>query len=137
MARSVKEWIAKHDDQKVPASVRQRVYEKHKGICYLSALTIKGQAWDLDHITPLKDGGEHRENNLAPTLKKYHKLKTAREAAERVKTERTKQKHSGARRPKQSLKSRGFEKSEKTPKIDKGAFPELPRRSLYRSVTTS
>lgn len=94
--RSVPEWIAKHDDQAIPRSVRARVWEKYEGKCYLSGTKIKaGDKWDLDHIKALCNGGEHRESNLAPVLNSEHKKKTVQDIDERTKVNRVKAKHFG------------------------------------------
>ncbi|WP_174804396.1 HNH endonuclease [Martelella limonii] len=106
MARSVPEWIAKHDDQKVPPKVRQRVFDRHGGICHLTGRKIcPGEAWELEHVHALILGGEHRESNLAPALKEAHKRKTATEMKIKAKIARTRQKHIGIKKP-----SRGFRK---------------------------
>lgn len=135
MPRSVKEWIGKHDDAMPPASVRQRIYEREKGICYLCGGEIQaGQSFDLDHRHEIKDGGANRESNLFPTHPKCHRRKTAKQAAERAPVERKKQKHSGARRPKQSIKSRGFEKTDKPKRVDKAALATLGPPALARQI---
>jgi 5-methylcytosine-specific restriction endonuclease McrA len=60
--RSVPEWIAKHDDQKVPARVRQRVFGVHEGICHLTGRKIMpGEAWELEHVHSLILGGQHKQ----------------------------------------------------------------------------
>ncbi|WP_255571619.1 HNH endonuclease [Ensifer sp. ENS12] len=77
--RSVPEWIAKHDDQKVPDRVRQRVFDREGGICHLTGEKIDPvrDEWDLDHKVALILGGEHRETNLFPAKKEPHRRKTA------------------------------------------------------------
>ena len=96
MSRSTDEWVAKHDDQKVPARVRARVFEKHGGICWISKRLIRpGEAWDLDHMLALCNGGRHAEFNLAPALKEPHRQKTAEDVALRAKTDRIRAKHLG------------------------------------------
>ena len=103
--RKVSEWIAKHDDQKVPAYVKLRVFNDHQGICYLTGVKIRpGDEWDLEHIKALCNGGEHRESNLAPALRTAHKEKTAQDRGEKAKVDRLKKKHFGM-----SEKKRGFQ----------------------------
>lgn len=98
MPRATPEWIAKHDDQKVPPKVRQRVFDRHGGICHLTGRQIQpGEAWELEHVHALILGGEHRESNLAPALKEAHKRKTATEMKIKAKIARTRQKHIGVK----------------------------------------
>ncbi|MEM9765073.1 MAG: HNH endonuclease signature motif containing protein, partial [Pseudomonadota bacterium] len=83
-------------DAKVPDRVRLRVFERHGGRCHLSGRKIAGgDAWDLDHVTPLEDGGEHRERNLAPALRTEHRKKTADENTQRARERRLRKKHIG------------------------------------------
>lgn len=97
MSRSTPEWIAKHDDQKVPPRVRSRIFDRENGICHLTGAKIDPvrDAWDLDHRIPLILGGEHRERNLFPALKEPHRKKTAAEVKVKSKIARTRKKHLG------------------------------------------
>lgn len=100
MTRSVEEWIGKHDDAKVPPRVRLRVFERYGGRCYLSGRKIMpGDKWELEHVQALCNGGEHRESNLAPALAAPHKVKTARDVAEKAKVDRIRKRHAGIRPP--------------------------------------
>lgn len=94
--RAVEEWHGATPDAHVPARVRLRVFERHGGKCWLTGRKITpGDAWDLDHIKALCNGGEHRENNLAPALRDAHRKKTATDVAERAKVDRIRKKHLG------------------------------------------
>jgi 5-methylcytosine-specific restriction enzyme A len=94
--RSVPEWIAKHDDQKVPPHVRMRIFDAYDGICQLSGRRIRpGDAWDLDHIKAIWKGGAHRESNLWPVLKQPHRVKSATERRDQGHCDRMRQKHLG------------------------------------------
>lgn len=127
MARSVKEWIAKSDDAKVPPRVRLRVFEAANGICHISGRKIQtGEKWELEHKKALILGGEHRETNLAPALVEPHKEKTRAEMKTKAKVARTRKKHVGITRAKQSIQSRGFDRKERVPK------PSLPPRRIYQ-----
>ena len=95
LARKIKEWIAKHDDQTIPTSVKDRIFKRCNGLCHITGLPVKGQVYEFDHITPLADGGEHRESNIALALKKEHKTKTANENSQRAKEKRLRSKHLG------------------------------------------
>lgn len=112
MARSVNEWIGKNDDAKVPRNVRLRIFERHKGICHISGRKIMaGDAWDLDHIVALINGGEHRESNLAPALKQPHREKTAEDIRLKAKSERIRKRAAGIRKPRSITSWRRFDKS--------------------------
>lgn len=117
MARTVEEWIGKTDDARVPPRVRQRVFDRHNGICHLTGRKIQpGERWELEHVHALILGGQHRESNLAPALYAPHKAKTATELKVRAKTDTIRKKHLGITRPKQTIKSAPFPKSEKPKK---------------------
>lgn len=97
--RSVPEWIGATPDSKPPSSVRLRIFERHGGRCYLSKRKIMpGDAWDLDHVIALCNGGENRETNLAPILRDKHREKTALDVQEKSKTDRMRLKHLGIRK---------------------------------------
>lgn len=133
MARTVKEWIGKSDDSKVPPRVRLRVFERENGICHLSQRKIQtGEAWELEHKTALILGGEHRESNLSPALVAPHKEKTKAEMKTKSKIARTRKKHVGITRPKQTIRSAPFERTEKARPAPKF---ELPRRELYQEAS--
>lgn len=111
MTRAVEEWIGRTDDSRPPPRVRLRVFDAYGGRCYLSGRKIMpGDAWELEHIKALINGGENRERNLAPALKAPHKLKTADDLAEKSKVARIRAKHLGIIKPAGRIKSRGFEK---------------------------
>jgi 5-methylcytosine-specific restriction enzyme A len=132
--RTVAEWIGKTDDARVPPRVRLRVFERHGGICHLSGVKIvPGMAWDLDHIVALVNGGNHCESNLAPALKAPHRVKTAKDVAEKSAIARVRKKALGIKAVKPEIKSAGFTPAEPQRRasrpIDKLAH--LPRNSLY------
>ena len=109
--RAVPEWIGKHDDERVPDRVRLRIYERCEGRCHISGRKIQaGEAWELDHIVALANGGQHRESNLAPALKDKHREKTKEDVAVKSKTYRMRAKHLGLMKPKRKIASRGFQR---------------------------
>ena len=94
--RAVPKWIGASPDSKIPPRVRLRVFEAHGGVCYLSKRKLHpGDAWQLDHIVALINGGSHSEDNLAPVLTAPHKAKTAADVAEKAKVDRIRKKHLG------------------------------------------
>ena len=98
MTRSVPEWIGKTDDSAIPPRVRLRVFIAHEGKCHLTGRRIQpGEAWDLDHVQALCNGGEHRESNLAPALRQAHRRKTAGDVKQKAKADRIAKKHIGIR----------------------------------------
>jgi 5-methylcytosine-specific restriction endonuclease McrA len=115
MPREVPEWIGKTPDTPVPDRVRRRVLERHDHICYLSGIEIRpGDTWEIEHKVALIEGGENRENNLAPALTKYHKIKTKAEMARKKKNNRVKNKHFGITRPKNPMPGSRDSKWKKT-----------------------
>ena len=100
MSRSVEEWIGANDDAAIPPRVRLRVFNRMGGICHLSGRKINaGEAWDLDHIVALVNGGAHRESNLAPALRTEHRKKTAADVKQKAKNDRVRKKHLGIKKP--------------------------------------
>lgn len=112
MSRSVPEWVGATDDAKVPPRVRMRIFLRHGGICHLSGRRIQaGDAWDLDHLVALANGGAHCESNLRPALRDKHKDKTARDVAEKARNDRVLKRHLGIKSTKRKIQSRGFPKA--------------------------
>lgn len=110
--RTVPEWRGKSPDSKVPGHVRARIFVNANGLCHISGRKIgPADQWDLEHVTPLSMGGEHRESNLRPALRDKHREKTAAEAGPRAKADRVQKKHLGIK-SKPRLQSRGFPKAE-------------------------
>lgn len=111
MSRATQEWIAKHDDQKIPDYVRLRVFNKFDGVCYLSRRKIRaGETWELEHVTALCNGGQHRESNFAPALCAPHKEKTKADRAMKAKNDKVRKSHFGIRGA-SKMQSRGFDKA--------------------------
>ncbi len=108
--RSVPEWIGSSPGAKVPPHVRLRIFNAHGGKCHISGRKIMAaDAWDLDHVRALCNGGEHRETNLAPALRDKHREKTAADVAERAKVDRIRKKHLRIwPRSRARIQSRGF-----------------------------
>lgn len=119
MTRAVPEWIGKTPDSPIPPRVRARIFAAHGGRCHRSGRLIRaGEAWDLDHIVALINGGEHRESNLAPILAgKPHKEKTAEDVKTKSKTARMRARHLGLKKP---SKFPGSRDSKWKKKIDGG-----------------
>lgn len=107
--REVSEWIATHDDQAVPPRVRLRIFQNANGLCHLSGRKIRpGEAWELEHIIALCNGGEHRESNMAPALVAPHKIKTAADRRMKAKDDRVRKRHLGIKKPRTMTRWRKF-----------------------------
>lgn len=110
--RSVPEWIGKTDDTRPPPHVRARIFETHWGKCHVSGRRINpGEAWDVDHVVALCNGGENRESNMAPVLREVHKAKTAVDVAEKSRVARKRQKFLGIKKPRTITAWRRFDGS--------------------------
>jgi 5-methylcytosine-specific restriction endonuclease McrA len=127
--RTVPEWIAKHDDSKIPDTVKQRIVDRQGGCCALSGKVFgPGNKPEYDHKVALWLGGEHRESNLHAITKEEHRAKTAGEATVRSKVNSNRQKHLGIKQPSSKLAGR------KTPKPPMTKQP-LPPRAIYGART--
>lgn len=128
--RRVPEWIGKTDDAKVPDRVRLRVFLDNEGICWLSKRKIaSGEPWDLDHKIALINGGQHRENNLAPALRDKHREKTAEDVAEKSSVYRKALFDKGIRPPSR-LKGAGFRPAQPQLSASRKSAKTMPRREL-------
>lgn len=94
--RSVPEWIGKTDDSRIPDRVRLRIFLRSGGRCHCCDRPIfTGEAWELDHIVALANGGEHRESNLSPILREHHRTKTKGDAKSLASTRLAQRRHYG------------------------------------------
>jgi len=130
MARSVPEWRGKDDDSAIPPRVKLRVHDRHKGVCHICNLPIKpGETWHADHVIAIIEGGPNREDNLKPAHAHCNLAKANEEKARKSKVARTRKKHVGITRPKQTIQSRGFDTSQKPERKGKKV---LPPRLIYQ-----
>jgi len=131
--RDVKEWVGKDANAKVPPHVRLRILRRYNHTCYLSGIKIAdGQAFDLEDIEPVEEGGQRRESNLAPALRLPHEVKTAVERKRQAKADRAAKKAHGLHdRKSPPMQSRGFETTGKKPRIERNT---LPPRALYEDA---
>lgn len=117
MARTIPEWIGKHDDAAIPGVVKLRIWNRAKGFCEICTRKIlAGEPKHFDHIKPLADGGRHAEKNLQIACVACHTEKTAGEATERAKVKAVAKSVLGLKRPKQKIPSAPFPKSDKPKK---------------------
>lgn len=109
MSRSNPEWIAKRDDDAIPARVKDRVAQKADDACLKCARAIRPPLrGEFDHIIPLILGGEHRETNLQLLCHECHSAKTKLDVKVKAKVARIRQRNLGIKKPK-----RGFYDSTK------------------------
>lgn len=113
MTRFVPEWIADNDDQDIPKRVKDRIWPREGGRCYLTGRKIMpGDAFEFEHVIALTNGGQHRESNIRLALKAPHKFKTKQDIDVRVKTTRQRLKHNNLwPKSKARIQSRPFPKS--------------------------
>ncbi len=102
--RAVPEWIGKTPDSAIPARVKLRVFDRHRGICQITGRKIMpGDKWDCDHIRAICNGGQNREFNLQPAIQKAHRSKSREDVAEKAKSDRIRKKHLGIRTAKRPM----------------------------------
>lgn len=83
---------------------RERIFLREKGVCHLCRMKIMaGEAWEVEHPEALSLGGSAAEDDCKVAHVKCHKQKTAKEAGQRAKESRVRQKHIGAHKTKTPL----------------------------------
>lgn len=103
--------------KKWPETALLRVWTRFAGRCHICDGKIDGgrEAWEADHVKPLWDGGEDKEENLAPAHVKCHRAKTREEATERAKGDRMNRRNVGIKktvtRPLPGSRSSGWKKT--------------------------
>lgn len=111
MSRAVALWIGKTDNTPVPPRVRLRVWDACEGRCHRCGRKIPvGDAWILEHLIALINGGRNAEDNLCLTCSWCKPLKDAEDVAEKSKVAAVRASHILPRQPSR-LRSRGFEKA--------------------------
>lgn len=118
-----------------PLSTKARValFARWNGECHICGGKIAaGQAWQVEHVIPLAQGGDDHGDNLRPAHTKCHTAKTAKDAADTAKAKRREAIHIGAKAPPRvKIKSRGFAKTAKpSPTRRPDKLAGLPRTGL-------
>jgi 5-methylcytosine-specific restriction protein A len=92
---------------------RTRIFAAHDGVCHLCKQKIDGvrEAWEVEHVIAYALTRDNSDENLRPAHKRCHAEKTAADVAAIAKAKRREAKHAGAARPKQSIRSAGFQKA--------------------------
>lgn len=111
------------------AKDRARIFASNDGTCHLCGQKIDGvrEAWEIEHVIAWELTRDDSDDNLRPAHAACHKIKTHGEDRPAInQAKRREAKHTGAIRPKQSIRSAGFPTAK--PRQPK---PQLPPRSLY------
>lgn len=96
--RSTEEWFGKTPDTRAPDYVRDRVFERHKKRCYKCTRDLRpGDAFEIDHVIAIINGGENRERNLAPICDWCHDEKTKADVAEKSRVYQKRSKNNGTK----------------------------------------
>ena len=94
MSRSLPLWIGATDDTPAPPRVRVRVFERCDGKCTQCGRKLRpGEAWTLEHLIALINGGRNAEDNLGVTCGWCLPGKNAVDVALKAKTYAVKSKH--------------------------------------------
>lgn len=113
MSRSLPIWIGATDDTPAPPRVRVRVFERCDGKCTQCGRKLRpGEAWTLEHLIALINGGRNAEDNLGVTCGWCLPGKNAVDVAIKAKTYAKQKAYLLPREPGR-LQSRGFPKREK------------------------
>jgi len=112
------------------AKERARLFKLFGGKCYLCNGAIDGtkEAWEIEHVIPLAQGGDDEDSNLQLAHAKCHKAKTVQDVGNIAKAKRREARHTGAAVPKRSIPQ--------PPRAPKRPSKELPpRRPLFRQAS--
>ena len=89
MARSVKPWEGKTDDEKIPDRVRQRVAARVNHCCQNCGMRV-GYGGQIDHAIALILGGKNAESNLRLLCQNCHVAKSKADVAAKSRSAQTK-----------------------------------------------
>lgn len=110
---------------------RQAIITRAAGSCEKCSAVLKPSEGEVDHILPCALGGEPTIANGRLLCRVCHTEKTAGDVRQIRKSDRQRDKASGAIRPAAKIKSAGFpSRPQRDP--NKG-LPPLPRNSLYEA----
>lgn len=111
---------------------RTCIFAANKGCCHLCGGKIDGvrEAWEIEHVIAWELTRDDSDDNLRPAHVSCHKIKTHQEDRPAInQAKRREAKHTGVKRPKQSIPSRGFETKQRASK------PALAPRPLFREAS--
>jgi len=103
-----------------PGKVKDQAYARSKGFCENRACSLPLQVGKLhyDHILPDALGGKPVLANCQVLCVACHSEKTKDDVRRIRKADRQRKAHIGATKPQGRIKSAGFSKKERQPKID-------------------
>lgn len=79
---------------------RAAIFLAADGLCHIcSGKIATGEAWELEHVIPLAQGGDDAAENLRPAHAKCHKAKTAEDASNTARAKRREAAHRGWKAP--------------------------------------
>lgn len=116
---------------------RREMEARAKGCCEKCGAVLKTSEGDADHIIPVELGGESTLENGNWLCRPCHKAKTALDIKAIRKSDRARDKESGAIKPKGEIQNRGFTPTRKAEERREKASRKIeppPRRQLYRSA---
>lgn len=94
MPRAVEEWIGRTDDTPAPPRVKLRVWDRCEGKCHRCGRKIPvGDAWIIEHLVALINGGRNAESNLCLTCSWCKPEKDAEDVAIKSKTAAVRKSH--------------------------------------------
>lgn len=111
------------------AKERARLFKLFAGKCYLCEGQIDGtkEAWEIEHVIPLAQGGDDEDSNLQLAHAKCHKVKTAKDATNTARAKRREARHTGAKVPERRIPQK--------PKMKREGKAPLPPRPMYRKAS--
>lgn len=84
---------------------RVALFQAADGLCHICTGRIAvGEAWEVEHVIPLAQGGEDGGDNLRPAHVKCHRDKTAKDAADTARAKRREAAHLGIRKTRTPIK---------------------------------
>lgn len=113
--RATSEWIGKTPDSKIPDYVKLRIWDRERGLCYLTGRKLRKGEYDFEHVIALAlwtgEGHGNRESNIRLAYRKAHREKTKQDRQAKAKSDRVRKKHALPSEP-SSIRSAGFRKAE-------------------------
>jgi len=96
------------------AKARVVLFQASGGLCHICGGRIGvGEAWEVEHIVPLAQGGEDGGDNLSPAHVKCHRGKTAKDAADTARAKRREAAHLGIKKARTPI--RGWRRFDGSP----------------------
>lgn len=106
---------------------RQAIIDRASGHCEKCGAVLKPREGEVDHILPCELGGEPTQANGRLLCRPCHKEKTVFDVRRIRESDRQRDKHSGAIRPKQTIPTRPKQTKARPDKL-----PMLGPRALYQ-----